>query len=79
MTEWDRFAVNRQGHVTLVRPYPISVAFQEPTLAVNESRNGGAERAALCAELGIEASLLGVGVDRVDYTKGCLLYTSRCV
>ncbi len=72
LTEWDRFAVNRQGHVTLVRPYPISVAFQEPTLAVNESRNAGEERAALCAELGIEASLLGVGVDRVDYTKGIL-------
>ncbi len=72
LTEWDRFAVNRQGHVTLVRPYPISVAFQEPTLAVNESRNSGGERAALCAELGIEASLLGVGVDRVDYTKGIL-------
>jgi len=30
------------------------------------------ERAAICAELGIEASLLGVGVDRVDYTKGIL-------
>ncbi|MGA2810915.1 MAG: trehalose-6-phosphate synthase [Candidatus Acidiferrum sp.] len=72
LTEWDRFAVNRQGHVTLVRPYPISVAFQEPTLAVNEARNSGAERAALCAELGIEASLMGVGVDRVDYTKGIL-------
>jgi trehalose-6-phosphate synthase len=72
LTEWDRFAVNRQGHVTLVRPYPISVAFQEPTLAANESRNSGGERAALCAELGIEASLLGIGVDRVDYTKGIL-------
>ena len=72
LTEWDRFAVNRQGHVTLVRPYPISVSFQEPTLAVNEARNSGEERAALCAELGIEASLIGVGVDRVDYTKGIL-------
>ena len=72
LTEWDRFAVNRQGHVTRVRPYPISVAFPENSLAVNESRNAGEERAALCAELGIEASLLGVGVDRVDYTKGIL-------
>jgi trehalose-6-phosphate synthase len=72
LTEWDRFAVNRQGHVTRVRPYPISVAFQEPSLIVNESRNAGEERAALCTELGIEASLLGVGVDRVDYTKGIL-------
>jgi trehalose-6-phosphate synthase len=72
LTEWDRFAVNRQGHVTRVRPYPISVAFPENPLAFNEMDNSGTERAALCAELGIQASLLGVGVDRVDYTKGIL-------
>jgi trehalose 6-phosphate synthase len=72
LTEWDRFAVNRQGRVTRVRPYPISVAFPEQTRTINESRNAGEERAALCAELGIEASLLGVGVDRVDYTKGII-------
>jgi alpha,alpha-trehalose-phosphate synthase [UDP-forming] len=71
LTEWDRFAVNRQGHVTRVRPYPISVAFPngKPKL---EWRSAGEERAKLCEELGIEASLLGVGVDRVDYTKGIL-------
>jgi len=72
LTEWDRFAVNRQGHVTRVRPYPISVAFPENSHAINESPSAGVERAALCAEMGIEASLLGVGVDRVDYTKGIL-------
>jgi trehalose-6-phosphate synthase len=72
LTEWDRFAVNRQGHVTRVRPYPISVAFPENSHAIHELPSAGAERAALCAELGIEASLLGVGVDRVDYTKGIL-------
>jgi trehalose-6-phosphate synthase len=72
LTEWDRFAVNRQGHVTRVRPYPISVAFAENGHAVNESRNAGEERAALFGELGVEGSLLGVGVDRVDYTKGII-------
>src|ERR1700674_1359999 len=72
LTEWDRFAVNRQGHITRVRPYPISVAFPENSHAVNETRNAGEERAALCGELGVEGSLLGVGVDRVDYTKGIL-------
>ena len=73
LTEWDRFAVTRQGHVTRVRPYPISVAYPEnvPT-EEDELRNAGLERAAICDELGIEASLLGVGVDRVDYTKGIL-------
>jgi trehalose-6-phosphate synthase len=72
LTEWDRFAVNRQGHVTRVRPYPISVAFEENPRAFSHSTNAGALRAALCAEMGIEASVLGVGVDRVDYTKGIL-------
>jgi trehalose 6-phosphate synthase len=72
LTEWDRFAVNRQGHVTRVRPYPISVAFPEIVSGPESGRSSGAERAALCEELGIEATLLGVGVDRVDYTKGIL-------
>ena len=73
LTEWDRFAVNRHGHVTRVRPYPISVAFPENVPSeLEETRSVGAERALICEELGIEASLLGVGVDRVDYTKGIL-------
>ena len=72
LTEWDRFAVNRKGHVTRVRPYPISVAFPENASPAKQVRSAGEERAALCEELGIEGSLLGVGVDRVDYTKGIL-------
>jgi trehalose-6-phosphate synthase len=72
LTEWDRFAVNRRGHVTRVRPYPISVAFPETTPESDGWRSPGRERAVLCSELGIEASLLAVGVDRLDYTKGIL-------
>jgi trehalose 6-phosphate synthase len=72
LTEWDRFTVNRRGHTTRVRPYPISVAFPETVPEADEWRNPGHERAKLCAELGIEASLMGVGVDRLDYTKGVL-------
>jgi trehalose-6-phosphate synthase len=72
LTEWDRFTVNRQGHVTRVRPYPISVAFPEIAPEAEPRRSSGAERATLCEELGIEGTLLGVGVDRVDYTKGIL-------
>ncbi len=73
LTEWDRFAVNRQGHVTRVRPYPISVAFSENSrAAANSASQTAQQRAALFQELGTDASLLGVGVDRVDYTKGIL-------
>lgn len=72
LTEWDRFAVNRQGHVTRVRPYPISVAFPESKSTPVPLRSPGEARADLFAELGVEASLLGLGVDRIDYTKGIL-------
>jgi trehalose 6-phosphate synthase len=74
LTEWDRFSVNRQGHVTRVRPYPISVGLQENGHS-NEAapvRSMHEECAQLCNELNISATLLGIGVDRVDYTKGIL-------
>jgi len=72
LTDWDRFEVYRQGHVTRVRSSPISIASPQQTASAAPPRSAGQERAALCEELGIEASLLGVGVDRVDYTKGLL-------
>lgn len=72
LTDWDRFEVSRKGHVTRVRPYPISVAFPQEAQGGQVIRITGEGRGALFAELGIEASLLGVGVDRLDYTKGII-------
>jgi trehalose 6-phosphate synthase len=71
-TDWDRFEVSRKGHITRVRPYPISVAFPQERPGGQVIRITGEGRGALFAELGIEASLLGVGVDRLDYTKGII-------
>ncbi|HTZ33932.1 MAG TPA: trehalose-6-phosphate synthase [Methylomirabilota bacterium] len=72
LTDWDRFEVSRKGHVTRVRPYPISVAFAPEHQGAQVIRITGEGRAALFTEIGVEASLLGVGVDRLDYTKGIL-------
>jgi trehalose-6-phosphate synthase len=63
--------VRRQDHLTLVRPFPISVDFsdaQEP----ESMPDSYVERSALLKALGVEAIFMGVGVDRVDYTKGIL-------
>jgi trehalose 6-phosphate synthase len=69
--DWEHFAVNREGHRTAVKPFPISVEF--PTLSPTQSgQNTYLERVALLQESGVEALFLGVGVDRVDYTKGIL-------
>jgi trehalose-6-phosphate synthase len=60
--DWENFTVVRGQHRTWVRPFPISVA--------PDDAEPLPPRAALRAELGISAEWLGVGVERVDYTKG---------
>jgi trehalose-6-phosphate synthase len=72
LSDWDRFEVSRKGHLTRVRPYPISVAFPQESQGAQVIRISGEGRGALFSELGVEASLLGVGVDRLDYTKGII-------
>ena len=81
--EREHFAVNREGHLTIVRPFPISVNFMETATATGEAlrqpqveapneETVELDRSALLRELGVETLFLGVGVDRVDYTKGIL-------
>jgi alpha,alpha-trehalose-phosphate synthase [UDP-forming] len=70
--DWEHFSVRRQDHVTMVRPFPISVDVPEVEPSKNSYEEGYLERTALIKNLGVEATFLGVGVDRVDYTKGIL-------
>jgi trehalose 6-phosphate synthase len=65
----DQNAVAQRGHTTLVRPYPISlewpVGWIKTAPPVDQCRAGVFEELKLPPE-----ALLGVGVDRLDYTKG---------
>jgi trehalose-6-phosphate synthase len=70
--DWEHFSVKRGDHATMIRPFPISVDFPESEPADVELPNTYSERAALLKEHGIEAIFMGLGVDRVDYTKGIL-------
>jgi len=67
----EHFAVNRHDHLTSVRPFPISVVWEEPA-ADKKPKPVYKQRSALLNEMDVEALFLGVGVDRVDYTKGIL-------
>jgi trehalose-6-phosphate synthase len=67
---WEHFTVKRQDHRTLVRPFPISVDFNEFKAPAAGPHSADSERAAVLKENGVEAIFLGIGVDRVDYTKG---------
>ncbi len=59
----ERFSVARNRRHTLVKPYPISIG---PPPAEEEGDEGWLK------EFGISGARIGVGVDRLDYTKGIL-------
>jgi trehalose 6-phosphate synthase len=67
----EHFSVQRLDHRTTVRPFPISVEFADAP-ADRPQQSAYEERAALLKGLGLEASCMGIGVDRIDYTKGIL-------
>jgi len=69
--EWERFAVRRNNHSTFVRPFPISVDVRD-RLYLSGADSPYVLRAKLLKDLGVSAQFLGVGVDRIDYTKGLL-------
>jgi len=63
--EWQQFAVTRGQRTTLVRPFPISVA---PNFVASPP---SVSRADVLRDLGISScEFLGIGVERLDYTKG---------
>jgi alpha,alpha-trehalose-phosphate synthase [UDP-forming] len=68
--EWERFAVNRGGRITLVRPFPISVPMVDAPAGWERNPGGRDRRDAVLKRLGLKDMLIGVGVDRLDYTKG---------
>ncbi len=68
---WEHFSVQRLEHLTSVRPFPISVEFTDH-VADPPPQSAYEERASLLKSLGVEAALMGLGVDRMDYTKGIL-------
>lgn len=69
--DWEHFAVDRKGHRTVVKPFPIGVDTTTAPIA-HTGDSAYLDRAALLRELQTEALFIGVGVDRVDYTKGII-------
>jgi trehalose 6-phosphate synthase len=76
-TDREHMTVLRNGHLSTVRPYPVSVAFEGTLLEADAGAEEPAAekeiatvRAELLGEFGVEAKSLVLGVDRMDYTKG---------
>jgi trehalose 6-phosphate synthase len=65
----EQNAVTMRGHRTLIRPYPISLDW--PVHWAETAPSPDQCRVRVWRELGLKPdALLGVGVDRMDYTKG---------
>ncbi len=64
--DYEHFSVFRGEHQTLIKPFPISIAFPGRAEA-----HGTPDRTILDT-LGIRSQRIVLGVDRLDYTKGIL-------
>lgn len=68
--DWEQFSVDRGGHTTLIKPFPISVSFEGITDKAVAIKERESFRDTILKEIDVRAEYLGVGVDRIDYTKG---------
>jgi trehalose-6-phosphate synthase len=69
LVDLEHSTIIREGHQTTVRPFPISIDFDgHEELA--KSGEVQAELAQWCLDLDPRPDILGIGIDRIDYTKG---------
>jgi alpha,alpha-trehalose-phosphate synthase [UDP-forming] len=67
--DYERFEITRAGHTTVVRPFPISIDFDQH-IETAQSPRVEQQIDHWREQLGLENELLGIGIDRIDYTKG---------
>lgn len=67
--DWERYEVTCGGKRTAIRPFPISVDFQRISEEAQKDEVAK-EVERLKNRLGIGDEMVGIGLDRIDYTKG---------
>ncbi len=70
LVDLELFAVQKEGHVSFIKPFPISIPFLEQEKESTEQVEKNKKE--VFEELGIKTKYMGLGVDRLDYTKGLL-------
>lgn len=72
LVDLEQFAITKSGHTTYVNPFPISIAFTKSKVSKEKQASEITNSKKILNNLGIKSKYLGVGVDRLDYTKGIL-------
>jgi len=67
--DYERFAIHRGNNTTFVAPFPISVDFERIS---ENTRKPEVDReiAELRKRFNLTSEIVGIGLDRIDYTKG---------
>ncbi len=68
--DWEQFSIERGGHTTIVKPFPISVSFEGFSDEITSNQGKNELKETMLKEIDLYAKYIGVGVDRIDYTKG---------
>ncbi|MDD5415826.1 MAG: trehalose-6-phosphate synthase [Candidatus Daviesbacteria bacterium] len=71
LIDFERFAITRSNHTSYVKPFPISIAFPDG-FDKTKDLDGKEEKERLLKSLRIKTKYIGLGIDRLDYTKGIL-------
>lgn len=69
IVDYDHRQVTRGGHVTLVRPFPISIDY-DSHLRDATRHTVQLEVQKWVERIGYKPEIIGAGIDRIDYTKG---------
>jgi trehalose 6-phosphate synthase len=72
LVDLERFVVIKNEHETLVKPFPISIAFTGTEPSTSEIEKEEQNKKELRAKLNIKSEYIGVGIERLDYVKGLL-------
>ncbi|HSX09038.1 MAG TPA: trehalose-6-phosphate synthase [Candidatus Saccharimonadales bacterium] len=70
LIDMDQFTVTKNNHSTAIKPFPISIAFSKRSSELLETQEEQSKEA--LKKLGVKSEYVGIGVDRLDYTKGIM-------
>lgn len=72
LIDWEQFAVEKDSHLTYIKPFPISIAFYNGNKFHPSDQSSQISKNNILKSLNITTKYVGLGVDRLDYTKGII-------
>lgn len=64
--------ITHEDHTTFIKPFPVSVAFYNHADDQGDIKQKKEEREHVLKEFGVTCTYIGMGAERLDYTKGIL-------